>query len=224
MAVNFVKQIRVVQPNGPYFLVGYCMGGTIALEMAQQLDRHGQMIGLLALLDTYNWGLLNRTLFIDDFYFRVQQWWFSWQRGGLRWKELRERKAPWSFPVVALPGRKKSLRRFSDFWAKPAAELVSECNLQAAFSYVPQAYPGRVLHVRPTKQYARYKRPRLSLNSLAANGVEEFFLRGYPTQIFQEPLVRDLAAKLRDCIDDVAPQWKSASNRTSEMIPPSAVL
>ncbi len=218
MAVNFVKQIRVVQPNGPYFLVGYCMGGTIALEMAQQLHRHGQMIGLLALLDTYNWGLLKRTLFIDDFYFRVQQWWFSWQRGGLRWKELRERKAPWSFPVVALPGRKKSLRRFSDFWAKPAAELVSECNLQAAFSYVPQAYPGRVLHVRPTKQYARYKRPRLSLNSLAANGVEEFFLRGYPTQIFQEPLVRDLAAKLRTCID------QAVSFPSSDIAPPAAPM
>jgi phthiocerol/phenolphthiocerol synthesis type-I polyketide synthase E len=219
MAANFVRQIRVIQPKGPYFLVGYCMGGTIAYEMAQQLHRYGQTIGLLALLDTYNWGLLKHTLFIDDFFFRMQQWWFSWQRGGLRWKELRERKGLCSFPVVALPGRQTYVRRSSDFWANPAAELVSECNLRAAFSYVPQAYPGRVLHVRPTKQYARYKRPQLSLNSLVASGVEEFFLRGYPPQILQEPLVRDLAAKLRGCIDDAAAKCKSTSYRISEMMP-----
>lgn len=206
MAANFVKDIRLIQPQGPYFVAGYCMGGTIALEMAQQLRRQGQSIGLLALLDTYNWKMRKRKSFVDDFYFRLQQWWFSWHRGGLRWRELRGRRSLYRFLLVALPGREKSLRRLSEFWNKPAAELVSQCNLDAALRYVPQPYPGRILHVRPTKQYARYKRPQMSLDSLAINGVEEFFLRGYPAEMYEEPLVRDLAAKLRTCIDEAAVQ------------------
>jgi thioesterase domain-containing protein/acyl carrier protein len=204
MAATFVRKIRVIQPQGPYFLAGYCMGGTIALEMAQQLRSQGQTVGLLALLDTYNWGLLKRTSFVDDLYFRVQQWWFSWKRCGLRWRDLRDPKRPYPFLLVALPGREKSLRRFSEFWNKPAAEVVSECNRRAAISYVPQVYSGRVLHVRPTRQYTRYNRPEMSLNGLAANGVEEFFLPGYPAQILEEPLVRHLAVKLRACIDEFA--------------------
>ncbi|MCU1307541.1 MAG: Long-chain-fatty-acid--CoA ligase [Acidobacteriaceae bacterium] len=207
MAANFLKKIQLIQSQGPYFLAGYCMGGTIALEMAQQLRRQGQTVGLLAMLDTYNWGLLKRTSLVDDFYFRVQQWWFSW-RGGMRWKELRGRRDPYSVLLVALPGalpwRKKSLKRLSEFWTKPAAQLVSECSAHAAYSYVPQLYPGRILHVSPARQCARYKRPEFSLRSFAKDGLEEFFVRGYPAQILAEPLVLVLAAKLRAWIDEVA--------------------
>jgi thioesterase domain-containing protein len=218
MAANFVRKIQLIQPNGPYFLAGFCMGGTIAFEMAQQLSRQGQTVGLLALLDTYNWGPMKRASFVDDFYFRVQQWWFSWQRGGLRWKALRGQRDPFSLLLVALPGvlpgRKKSLRGFSEFWTKPAAQLVYECNGHAAFSYVPQVYRGRILHVSPTRQCARYKKPEFSLNRFARDGVEEFFLRGYPVEILHEPLVRDLAVKLRACIDEVAANSKAAPERS----------
>src|SRR5260370_26293793 len=55
MAALYVKEIRTVQPYGPYFLGGYCMGGTIAYEMAQQLRAQGEQVGLLALVDTLNW-------------------------------------------------------------------------------------------------------------------------------------------------------------------------
>src|SRR5207245_6313728 len=54
MAARYIKEIQVIQPAGPYFLAGYCMGGTIAFEMAQQLRWQGQRVDLLALLDTYN--------------------------------------------------------------------------------------------------------------------------------------------------------------------------
>jgi hypothetical protein len=203
IAANFVKNIQLIQPQGPYFMAGYCMGGTIAFEMAQQLRKQGQTVGLLALLDTYNWGVLQRKKsFLDNQYFRLQQWWFSWQRGGLRWRKLRGRRSLGQFLLAAFPGRETSLRGFSEFWNNPAAELVSECNRDAAFSYLPQVYAGQFLHVRPTKQYARYKRPQMSLGSFAMKGMEEFFLRGYPPQILEEPIVRDLAVKLRACIDE----------------------
>lgn len=55
MAALYITKIRTVQPYGPYFLGGYCMGGTIAYEAAQQLTSAGRTVALLALLDTMNW-------------------------------------------------------------------------------------------------------------------------------------------------------------------------
>ncbi len=55
MASLYVDEIRRFQPRGPYYLGGYCMGGTVAYEMAQQLKAQGEEVALLALFDTMNW-------------------------------------------------------------------------------------------------------------------------------------------------------------------------
>src|SRR5262245_29276875 len=52
MAAEYVQAIRSVQPEGPYRLGGWSLGGVVALEMAQQLLAQGQSVALLALLDT----------------------------------------------------------------------------------------------------------------------------------------------------------------------------
>src|SRR5439155_5375056 len=53
IAAEFLREIRAVQPEGPYYLVGLCMGGVVAYEMAQQLHAAGQQVGLLGLLETW---------------------------------------------------------------------------------------------------------------------------------------------------------------------------
>jgi thioesterase domain-containing protein len=40
-----------VQPNGPYYLLGWSFGGTLAHAMATELQRRGHEVALLALLD-----------------------------------------------------------------------------------------------------------------------------------------------------------------------------
>jgi FkbH-like protein len=50
MASHYISELRQVQPEGPYFLGGRCMGAIIALEMAQQLEADGQEVKLIALL------------------------------------------------------------------------------------------------------------------------------------------------------------------------------
>jgi thioesterase domain-containing protein len=45
-----IEQIRSFRPTGPYLLAGHCAGGTLALEIAQQLKAAGQPVALLALL------------------------------------------------------------------------------------------------------------------------------------------------------------------------------
>jgi aspartate racemase len=52
MAAAYIKEIKTVQPEGPYCLIGVSTGGLIALEMAQQLQAENQQVGFLGLLDT----------------------------------------------------------------------------------------------------------------------------------------------------------------------------
>jgi thioesterase domain-containing protein/acyl carrier protein len=51
MAAEYLKEVRAVQPEGPYYLVGECVAGAVAYEMARQLRAGGQAVGVLALLD-----------------------------------------------------------------------------------------------------------------------------------------------------------------------------
>ncbi|MBW4642401.1 MAG: AMP-binding protein [Goleter apudmare HA4340-LM2] len=51
MASHYVKEILTIQPEGPYLLGGWSMGGLVAFEMAQQLQKQGQKVSLLALID-----------------------------------------------------------------------------------------------------------------------------------------------------------------------------
>ncbi|MCQ8195327.1 amino acid adenylation domain-containing protein [Streptomyces rugosispiralis] len=53
MAVDYVARIRTVQPAGPYHLLGWSFGGTVAHAMAALLQQQGEMVDLLVSLDGY---------------------------------------------------------------------------------------------------------------------------------------------------------------------------
>ncbi len=53
MAADHLVQMRRIQPEGPYRLLGWSLGGLIAHEMAAQLQAQGQQVECLALLDAY---------------------------------------------------------------------------------------------------------------------------------------------------------------------------
>ena len=187
MAARYIKEIQVIQPEGPYFLAGYCMGGTIAFEMAQQLSGQGQRVDLLALLDTYNWRMMKRT-FLPDLYFNIQKLWFSCQH------------------FFSTSSRKKLSSLQARFHELSNESGLAESNRRAACAYVPTVYSGRVLHVRPAWQYTRYNRPEMAWDELVAGGLEVFCVPSYPAQLVEEPFVRDLAIKLRSCISESAPR------------------
>jgi len=52
MASAYVQEMLTVQQDGPFLLLGYSMGGTIAYEVARQLRARGAEIGMLAMVDT----------------------------------------------------------------------------------------------------------------------------------------------------------------------------
>ena len=51
MASDYANQIRAVQPAGPYNLLGWSVGGLVAHAVATELQRDGEQVALLAILD-----------------------------------------------------------------------------------------------------------------------------------------------------------------------------
>ncbi|MCO3699743.1 amino acid adenylation domain-containing protein [Pseudomonas aeruginosa] len=53
MAEDYVALIRQRQSEGPYHLLGWSLGGTLGMLMAAELERQGQQVAFLGLLDSY---------------------------------------------------------------------------------------------------------------------------------------------------------------------------
>ena len=71
-AAEYIVAMREVQPEGPYFLIGYCEGAHIAFEIGRQLEQMGLEVGGIFILDV--WPIENtisRTRFIMRNYGRV---------------------------------------------------------------------------------------------------------------------------------------------------------
>ncbi|MCC6245612.1 MAG: amino acid adenylation domain-containing protein [Gemmatimonadaceae bacterium] len=51
IAARMIRDMREIQPHGPYQLAGYSLGGNIALEIAQQLRAQSEAVGMILLLD-----------------------------------------------------------------------------------------------------------------------------------------------------------------------------
>jgi thioesterase domain-containing protein/acyl carrier protein len=52
MASEYIAEMRTLQSEGPYFLAGFCFGGLVAFEIAQQLRQAGEEVGLLILIQS----------------------------------------------------------------------------------------------------------------------------------------------------------------------------
>lgn len=53
MARHYAREIRSLQPEGPYHLAGFSLGGWIAYAVAQELNREGGYVAFLGLFDTH---------------------------------------------------------------------------------------------------------------------------------------------------------------------------
>ena len=52
MAAHYLERVKEIQPSGPYRLLGSSFGGLIAFEMALQLERGGESVEFVGLIDT----------------------------------------------------------------------------------------------------------------------------------------------------------------------------
>jgi thioesterase domain-containing protein len=93
LAAYYVAQIKAVQPEGPYYLMGLSFGGTVTYEVARQLQVQGDAIGLVALFDTLG-PQMAQVLARRD---RLKTHWQNLQTEGLSYvrrklKSFRQRK------------------------------------------------------------------------------------------------------------------------------------
>ncbi len=58
MAADYIRQLRAIQPTGPYHLLGWSLGGNIVQAMATQLQNQGESLNLVVLFDAYPSNIL----------------------------------------------------------------------------------------------------------------------------------------------------------------------
>jgi amino acid adenylation domain-containing protein len=211
MAAHYVKEARSLQPEGPYFLGGYCLGGTIALEMAQQLVSQGQEVALLAMVETYN---ISSTTVDLPFYYG---WWHRLQNLKFHWDNL------WLIPTrdkltFLLKKSRTELERMN-LWSvatfsKLALKLrlpisekyphidLTKANDAAHLNYLPKSYVGKITLFRPKEHFAGLNQYDFGWGEVAQQGVEVRTLPVYPRGSLVEPFVRELAKQLKECIDN----------------------
>jgi acetoacetyl-CoA synthetase len=132
MAEFYLRAIRHLQPQGPYILAGYSLGGLVALEIARNLRAQGQEIALLIMLDCYpDIRVLSPVQ-------RVRLW---LQRTKARVTRLGKPTRTY-LRLGGLP----SLDAISTF--APAYERVRDSAFRALRRYAPSFYPGKVKFVR----------------------------------------------------------------------------
>ncbi|VXC98800.1 type I polyketide synthase [Sphingomonas sp. AX6] len=64
MAADYVARLRVAQASGPYLLAGLCAGGVIAFEMARQLDKLGERVAFVGIIDAADVAATKRRFYL----------------------------------------------------------------------------------------------------------------------------------------------------------------
>jgi len=140
-AQEYLTEMRVIQPHGPYLLGGYCLSGLVAFEMARQLLAEGEQIGLLALIDTER-PTKARDAALSMFY-RIE-------RARAMVKAIRD-AVRFSDPERSAPARDRILRKFG-LSGPPTPEIAREKAYyqakmqyrQIVREYTPTEYSGRI--------------------------------------------------------------------------------
>jgi thioesterase domain-containing protein/acyl carrier protein len=205
MAAHYVRELRAFQPEGPYHLGGYCMGGTIAYEMARVLRQDGAKVGLVALLDTYNMSTVKLISRRGRFSALRQKVGFHAsnlaQLGGRDLAGYLAEKLRMAFEA----GRSRittSLNRL-----RPAASgtpeetgaevFIQKINHVAGWEFVPRPFSGHITVFRPQKNYDFFPDPRMGWSELVRDELEIVEMPVNPHAMLIEPCATKLAAELR---------------------------
>ncbi|MBL4576124.1 MAG: amino acid adenylation domain-containing protein, partial [Opitutaceae bacterium] len=198
MARRYVEDIKSIQPTGPYHLGGYCLGGTIAYEMAQILQKEGEDVALLALLDTYNFALMERSSMIS---FLLQKTWFHLGNftkvplaGWFSYLSSKASVAKDGELSLLLDGLKNMFKKTPK--VDSVHDSIHNLNHGASLKYKPSPYNGVVTSFKPKRNYSFYKDKSMGWKELAQAGLVEVEFNFNPHAMLVEPFVEELAREL----------------------------
>lgn len=206
MASHYIQEIRTVQPQGPYLLGGFSSGGIVAFEMARQLEAQGDLVALLAMLDTYSPSLyINHPSPLHTFYVYLLS--LLRLRSTDRWRYFLAKVDWFKSLFTGKPSSKYDLWNEHSFDndANPYNMALIEALKQATMAdYVPQPYAGKIT-LFTTKEVLRWCRcqPCRGWNGMAKQGLEIHEVPGTHLGMLGEPSVQTLAQKLSVCLDQV---------------------
>jgi thioesterase domain-containing protein len=210
MAAHYIKEMRELQPEGPYFIGGRSLGGMVAFEMARQLQAQGQAIGLLALLDTYPSGYAK--LFRNEATLRA-----ALRRAAKRTKahlaNLHGLSINDGVSYLIKKARFAPRKLKSQVWrrvyqsyenlGRPLPRMlkdIKEFNSLAVRAYTPQVYDGKVTLFWASADLRTSIDLVEGWRALAGGGIEVHEIPGSHLDIIKEPHVGDLANKLGACL------------------------
>ena len=212
MAAHYLAEIRTVQPHGPYLIGGYCLGAFVAFEMARQLRAAGEDVPLLALFVGYSSERGRRrlgrrlmrlgrqlTLHLG----RAQSRRYRAEltrvlkrsRDATRSVAMSAQSCVWRLAYGLLGGNADA----------PSWLLrdVKEMNLQAARSYVPRTYPGRMTVFLSGDPPPGFRLdPEKDLAGLRSREMDVVRVPGGTDTMMREPEVGILAARLEACLGE----------------------
>jgi acyl transferase domain-containing protein/thioesterase domain-containing protein/4'-phosphopantetheinyl transferase EntD len=202
-AADYLRAIRTVQPQGPYYLGGFSGGGITALEMARQLRQAGEEVALLAMLDSIPSKLPELTR-MD----RLQMQWQNLRRHGWRYfaKWARDRWE-WEYRKRHPVARELTPAEFR-------SDQIEAAFRRSLARYETRVYPGRLDLFRPpldethrlwngriVDHQRTVRDPHNHWIPYFTDGVEVHLVTGDHDSMVLEPHVRVLAQKLRACLD-----------------------
>jgi len=211
MAASYLREVRTLQPHGPYHLGGFCFGGLVASEMARQLISEGERIGLLAMFDAhaavtgtlpgavvrrYRRAQMARRARHHLDHLRLGPWRERLSHTARTAQRLLERASARLAPRPGGAGEASASR------GAGAPLSVEAANRIAIRRYAPDFYPGEVTVFVSVESIGRFfDDPLLGWGVLAVGGLERYEIPGLHHEIFDEPHVRVLAKYLRGSLE-----------------------
>ena len=197
MAADYIGLIRARQPEGPYTLLGYSFGGLLAYEIAVRLNRLGETVDLLGLIDT---NVHARTL--------PPLAWLSFRLGrlGQFYRRMGGRgMLSFVWQKVRCSARGQALVSHPDFSNSagvvlpPVLQRVRLACERALDAYNPPSYPGEAVFFRSQERRIQFCDP-LIVWRRRASSVRIVDVPGSHTTMLQEPNVGQLGMEIGRCL------------------------
>ncbi|MBM2840780.1 MAG: acyl-CoA synthetase (AMP-forming)/AMP-acid ligase [Bacteroidetes bacterium] len=185
LAISYVDEMRAVQPNGPYFLIGFCFGGEVVFRMAQRLLGQNQIVGLVAIIHAYLPGSIRFVGFEE----RIRH-----HRDMFRQINSKEK-------LKYLLARLKNL---ASRMSNKLSVAISHRRFKAQDpSHSHRPLPIAISLFRPIEGFSNLMSydPQMGWRGMAAE-VKVFEVPGNKTTMLKEPQVRILAEQLRSCLEE----------------------
>jgi amino acid adenylation domain-containing protein len=225
MAKFYIKEIRKFQPSGPYYLGGFCFGGNVAYEMAQQLTKAGEQVGLLVMLESsppnispkQEWSATAAKYSLENIVENVKDFVNVSHEQRLALLKTKGKRLTQKFKkriASAEEGTAVALNQILDLSTYPEGYVTyAETHWDALTHYHPQSYDGEITLFRAKKQGLSNFNHSLGWDALVGDRVNVTVVPGTHESMLQEPNVQIVAAKLRSLLEAAAGKYRSASTK-----------